>query len=101
MKVILSPRIRIGASTCRIKNVPHLSNDDGLRGYHNRRNGEIGIESTLEGERRDRTLLHEIVHQIDDSYGVGLSDENVDRIGNGIYEFLENLHIELDWGKIK
>lgn len=101
VKIKLSSRIRIGATNCRIKYVPHLEVDNRERGYLLKRTGEIGIEPELSDEMKNRTLIHEVIHQIDENYVIDITENDIERMANGFYEFLQNLHIELDWSGIK
>jgi len=92
---------QIGSLKYPVSFVSHMRTDDGWKGSLNERTGVIHIETEISGNMRDRTYLHEIVHQIDINYEIGLSEENISRIANGFCEYLNNLGIELDWSNIK
>ena len=51
---------------------------------------------------RNQTLLHEVFHIISESFRCSLDEDTVERLANGMGEFLfDNLGIEFDWGDIK
>ncbi len=100
MKIKVPKVNQIGSFMCRVKLTPYLRCDEGWRASLNQRKNLIEIDTQLSGNCRDRSYLHEIVHQIDINYECGLSEENISRIANGFCEYLNNLGIELDWSDI-
>ena len=43
----------------------------------------------------ESTLIHEVLHAIDDMYGVGLTENAVEALGNGIYTALKDNGLEI------
>lgn len=49
----------------------------------------IAIDNTLSEAQQEVTLLHEIIHAMDDMYGLGFDDDRyVERLSNAIYSLL-------------
>lgn len=102
MKVKVPKENKIGSIRCRVQITPYLKSDQSWRACLNERTNLIEIDSQLKDNVRDRSYVHEVVHQIDINYHCGLSEENIDRIAHGFCEYLfDNLSIELDWVEIE
>ena len=101
MKIKVPKVNRIGSLEYTVGFKSHMRTDDGWKGSLNERTGTIYIETEISENIRDRTYLHEIIHQIDINYECGLHEDNISRLANGFCEFLSNLGIELDWSNIK
>ncbi len=52
------------------------------------RGGFIALDSTMEKGRLLSVFLHEVVHAIDETYGVGLSHRQVNGLGEGLAQAL-------------
>ena len=46
---------------------------------------KILLNTDASEEQRKATLLHEIMHALDEIYNIGLEEEQVDKLGNAIY----------------
>lgn len=51
---------------------------------------EIFINKTYHVETRESTLIHEIIHQINLDYNIGLSEKNIERFEAGLYQVLKD-----------
>ena len=48
----------------------------------------IEVDATAPKQRQREILLHESIHAIDCSYDIGLSEEQVTRVSNGVADLL-------------
>lgn len=51
---------------------------------------EIALREDLTEESKEATLMHECLHALDEMYGIELSEEQVERLGNALYMFIED-----------
>ena len=101
MKVKVPKQIKIATHPCQIFFKSNLLIDENKFGYAHRRLQRICIEPSSPISVKNVTLLHEILHYIDDIYHINIDDNTIDRIAQGCAEFLfNNLDIELDWTDI-
>lgn len=101
MKVKIPKTIKIGTLLYGVVFTPHLVADDKLFGRTDTRRQEIQIDNDIPFSCMNITLLHEILHIIQDVYRVDMTDENTDRVASGIAELLfNNLGIEFDWSDV-
>jgi len=100
--IIKVPKVnQIGSMKYTVGIEDYLRCDNAWKAYFNERTNEIIIDSQVTGNMRDRSYMHEVIHQIDVNYGCGLSEEVIDRLANGFCEYLfNNLGIELDWSDV-
>jgi len=63
--------------------------EESFRGAADYKKCIITISSLYTQEGQERTLLHEILHVIDDDYKIGLSEENIRRITSSLYQVLK------------
>jgi transketolase C-terminal domain/subunit len=50
----------------------------------------ITLDADLSHEQKCATLLHECIHAMDDVYAIGLSEEQVVKLGTGLYLMLRD-----------
>lgn len=88
---MIPEEIVIGPNRYAVEFVERLESDD-----HRRLTGQIDysalkirIDPAPELNRQVITLFHEIVHGIDEVYGLDLAEEDVDRMANGIVDVLQ------------
>lgn len=46
---------------------------------------EIVLNADAEEEQKKATLVHEIVHALDEMYGIGLKEKQVEKLGTALY----------------
>ena len=51
---------------------------------------EIALREDISEEAKEATLMHECLHALDEMYGIELSEEQVERLGNALYMFIED-----------
>ncbi len=103
MKTVIKvpEQIQIGAHAYKILYKPYLSKDSGERGRINHRKQEIYIEPENPISQQNATLLREIIHLIENVFALNLTDEDTDRISEGLLQvFSDGLGIKLDWSGI-
>ena len=102
MKVKVPRQIKLGTHLFDIIFSDTVRSDEGLAGLTHHRKQIIEIEKVQPLSQKAVILLHEVLHIIDRQYGCELEERNVDRVAQGIAEFLmENLGIEFDWQDVK
>ena len=102
VKVKVPQKIKIGLYPYGVEAVPDLKLKEGVWGVSNHVKREVRVDSHLPLLERNQTLLHEVIHIISQGFMCSLDEDNVERLANGIGEFLfDNLGIEFDWELIK
>ena len=91
-------KIKIGAYMYDVAYEANLKIDEGFRACVNFRTHKILIDPAQSDTQKSFTLLHEIMHIINNNYECDLDESNISRIANGILEFLQdNLGIKFEW----
>jgi len=94
-------QVQLGGHTYKIFYKPYLSKDNGIRGRINHRRQEIHIEPENPVSQQNATILHEIIHFIETIYALDLTEEDADRISEGLLQvFSDGFGIEFDWSDI-
>jgi hypothetical protein len=70
-------------------------------GECNDETGEIHIKEGLLPSIEDMVILHEVIHMIDGLTCLHLSEEQVEGLGNGLYQFLAENNFDVRKGKGK
>lgn len=93
--------IKLGIYPYKVTYQSNLKMDDGYAGVVNHRKLLIEIDPVQAKVHKDETLIHEVVHIIGNIHSIHLQEDDVDRIAQGMSEFLFNvLEVELDWSCI-
>lgn len=69
-------------------NIHDEKND--LYGQINYLNQVIKLNPKAGDEQRKSTFLHECVHGLDEMFSIGLTEEQVEKLGNALYTFIES-----------
>ena len=102
MRVKVPRQIPLGAHTYKVVFRPNFLAIDKLTGQVNHHSQVIEIEPILAETEKAQVLMHEQLHIIDNQYSLSLSEADIDRIAEGITEFLlRGLGLEFDWSDIK
>lgn len=51
---------------------------------------QILLNSEMSEELKKATLLHELVHGLDEMYNIGLKEKQVDKLGNALYMLIRD-----------
>ena len=63
---------------------------------------EIAIDGNVSDSCKMHTLIHELLHFIDNTYNnYRLEEAETDALATGIYTLLVDLGVEFDWSEIK
>lgn len=86
-------KLNIGGIEYKIKIVK--DNSDGMheaqyRGKVRFSEDEVDILESYSNESKFRTLLHEIIHILDDNYKLELNEEIIARLASGLYQVLKD-----------
>uniref|UniRef100_A0A6H1ZDK6 Peptidase n=1 Tax=viral metagenome TaxID=1070528 RepID=A0A6H1ZDK6_9ZZZZ len=103
MNIKVPQELQIAGKTYTIVFVKHLIRDDGDRGKIYWHKQQIQIGDDLEGELRDSTLFHEIIHCFDEHFcgRDNISEPITCGLAEGLFQLFKNLGITLDWSEIK
>jgi len=104
MKTVIKipKQIQIGGHTYQVFYKPYLSSDSGNRGRINHRKQVIHIEPENPISQQNVTILHEIIHFTENIFSLNLTDEDTDRISEGLLQVLsDSFGIEFDWSDIE
>lgn len=56
------------------------------------RNEEMRFSPTINARHTARTFLHELVHAVCEEYRLGLAEDDIHRLSNGLVTVLQNLN---------
>ena len=102
MRIKVPREIKMASHKYTVKFDPHMRHDEACYGQVNHRRQEINIETSVPPSTRNQTLLHEVLHIIDNVYVCGMDEGDLERLSSGLSEFFfNNLGVELDWGDIE
>lgn len=51
---------------------------------------KILLNADSSEEQKKATLVHEIIHALDEMYGIGLKEKQVEKLGNGVYMLIKD-----------
>ena len=103
MKVRIPSRIKIGGHWVKIFYEDKLYDNHAKYGQSRFAECEIALQDRdMSDSRKAHTLLHELMHFIDNTYNnYKLGEDDIDALATGIHTLLVDLGIEFDWGNIK
>lgn len=102
LSIKVPKELEFGVHKYKVIYQPNLGLDSAVYGMVYHRKLLVEIDPALSKPDKDITLFHEIFHIIDKKYNCELSDENIDRMANGLADFMQrNFGIEFDWVDIR
>ena len=100
MKIKVPRKIQIGGHLYSIVFNDGLL-DDTLTGAHNPRQNRIEISPHRPSVKWTETLLHEIVHSVNNVYANNrLGEDDVNAVSQGLFQVFAELGLALDWSDI-
>lgn len=85
----LCEEVKVGYKHYKVKEEQNLHEDGAeLQGQIRYLEQEIALREDMTEESKEATLMHECLHALDEMYGIGLSEEQVERLGNALYMFI-------------
>lgn len=81
----------------KIEKVQNNEFSDLTMGRVNTKTGIIYIDESLNQDIKDETLLHEVLHVIDDNLKLNLSEEQIIRLSTGLYCILKENNIKINF----
>lgn len=51
---------------------------------------KILLNPAASDEQQEATLIHEVLHGIDELYGIGLKEKQVEKLGNALYMLIKD-----------
>lgn len=87
----LCGEVKVGYKHCKVKEEQNLhESETELQGQIRYLEQEIALREDMTEESKEATLMHECLHALDEMYGIELSEEQVERLGNALYMFIED-----------
>jgi len=86
-------KINIGGIDFKIEIIKDISNDLNIAEYRGKvlfKKDKILILDSYSNKGKFRTLLHEIIHILDDNYRLELTEELIIRLASGLYQVLKD-----------
>lgn len=101
MNIVKIPKeVRIGSYTYKIW-FDEREDDSDFKGSSLHRRHEILLNPEIHPQHRRVTFIHEILHIINECYGISPPEGDITRLGEGIGQFLfSNLDIDFDFSDI-
>lgn len=101
VKIEVPSRIQIGGHYYKVIMDDRIS-DFGQRGDINYLRQKITVRVNSPISQRSESLVHEVIHFINQVYCNGsLEERDIDPLSEGLWQFLSQLGIELDWSNIE
>lgn len=87
----LCKEVKVGFKHYKVKEEQNLHESEAeLQGQIRYLEQEIALREDMTEESKEATLMHECLHALDEMYGIELSEEQVERLGNALYMFIED-----------
>lgn len=87
----LCGEVKVGYKHYKVKEEQKLHESEAeLQGQIRYLEQEIALREDITEESKEATLMHECLHALDEMYGIELSEEQVERLGNALYMFIED-----------
>ena len=87
----LCEEVKAGFKHYKVKEEQNLHESEAeLQGQIRYLEQEIALREDMTEESKEATLMHECLHALDEMYGIELSEEQVERLGNALYMFIED-----------
>jgi hypothetical protein len=87
----LCGEVKVGYKHYKVKEEQNLHESEAeLQGQIRYLEQEIALREDMTEESKEATLMHECLHALDEMYGIELSEEQVERLGNALYMFIED-----------
>jgi hypothetical protein len=83
--------IKVGYKDYRVESIENL--DDGAKLLYGRvfyDDGVIKVCNKYSIDQQRVTLLHEVIHAVDELHGIDLDEEQVVKLGKGLYQVLKD-----------
>lgn len=89
--MVIPEKIRILYKEYKIEQEENLHDGgDDLYGQIHYIGEKILLNSDSSEEQKKATLMHELIHGLDEMYRIGLEEEQVEKLGNAIYMLLKD-----------
>ena len=74
-----------------VENVDNLHNEGGdLYGQIDYLNEKIYLNSASSEEQKKATLIHELMHGLDEMFNIGLKERQIEKLGNAVYMLIKD-----------
>ena len=85
-------KLKVAGVTYRVSVVDDPKTIDGRFEYGtaNHMQGEIVLNTATPQEMQEETLLHEVIHCVNERFGLALEEDQVKALGAGLYQILKD-----------
>lgn len=89
--MVVPKKVKILYKEYTVESVNNLHNESAdLYGQIHYLPEKIYLNSESLEEQKKATLIHEVVHGLDDMYGIGLKEKQVEKLGNALYMLIRD-----------
>ncbi len=85
----LPEKVKIGGHTFNVTLVEVVNKHSPRRAEIDHLEGEIRIKTEMCHSKQEQSLLHEILHELDQQCATGLDEETLIRLAEGLYDVLK------------
>ncbi|MCL5045571.1 MAG: hypothetical protein M1598_01990 [Actinobacteria bacterium] len=86
---MIPDRLMIGGHEFQVEFVEVVNKHVSRRAEIDHLAGKIRIDASMMASRQEESLLHEVLHELDQQCHVGLSEEDLWRLAEGLYAVLK------------
>lgn len=91
--------IKIASHKVKIRVVKNIKEPEGVLGYADLTHNLIVLRTEYNGQSLDEStkaevLLHEIIHQVAQLYGISLTEKEVQQLGAGLLQVIRDNHLD-------
>lgn len=84
-------KVKILYKEYEVQEHPNIHNEQGdLYGQIQYLPQVILLNSDASGEAKKATLIHEVLHGLDEMYHIELTEEQIEKLGNALYMFVKD-----------
>lgn len=90
--MIIPEKVKIGYKDYKVNMKDGNVIDDNALCYGNIEydKGNINLSKLYTADQQKCTLIHECIHGIDDIFDIDLSEEQIEKLGKGVYGFIKD-----------
>ena len=93
MRFKIPSTFQVGGTDYKVTSKKNLAADRSRYGETAYFSREIHLDPELSSQERESTFIHEVAHVVEDTYACRLSESQVKRMAEGIYQVLRQLEV--------
>lgn len=89
--MLIPEKVKILYKEYEIEQQKNIHNEGGdLYGQIQYLSEKILLNADSSEEQKKATLIHEIIHALDDMYNIGLKEKDIEKLGNAVYMLIRD-----------